>query len=674
MREASGQPGPAGKRRAGRRLVFGFAAFAAALFLLTRLALLALRDDALGSDPWAVARALAAGGAYDLLILLWLSVPLALYLVLLPARWFATRLQRALLWTGIAAASYGLLFVAAAECFFFDEFESRFNFVAVDYLVYPHEVVANIWQSYPTAWILAGLVLPACGVALAIRRAVGAAVLEARRARTALLFSILVACAALTSAVSPAWGNVSSDRALNEVSRNGIYTFFAALRGSQASFEGLYRTLPEREVFQRLSGLLAESSVAPGSFESGSTLRRIDNAGPERRSNVVVVLEESLGSEFVGALRRGSDRSLTPSLDALASEGTLLTRAYSTGNRTIRAIEATTSGLPPLPGISIVRRPQSQDLFTLPALLRERGYETLFVYGGRTLFDGMGSYLERNGVEHLIEQRDYPPDTFTTAWGVADEAIFERALTEMDGLERAGQPFYALVLSVTNHRPFLFPEGELRRDPALSGRQNAVRYADWALGRFMSAARRRSWYDDTLFVLMGDHGARVYGAAEIPLASYEVPILLLGPGVERNRRVDTLASSLDIPPTVLGVLGLDYDSKFFGRDVLRLAPDEGRALMTHNSSIALLEGRRMAVLGLRSTARVYDCDLDRATCSEDGSARAVDSGLVTDAVAYYWGADLLYGSRRLGLERTRAQTARADPPAGAPDRTVAPSG
>lgn len=326
MREASGRPGPAAERRAGRRLVFGFAAFAAALFLLTRLALLALRDDALGSDPWAVARALAAGVAYDLLILLWLSVPLALYLALIPARWFGTRLQRALLWTGIAAASYGLLFVAAAECVFFDEFESRYNFVAVDYLVYPHEVVANIWQSYPTAWILAGLVSPACGVALDIRRAVGAALLEARRARTALLFSILVACAALTSAVSPAWGNVSSDRALNEVSRNGIYTFFAALRGSQASFEGLYRTLPEREVFQRLSGLLAESSVAPGSFESGSTLRRIDNAGPERRSNVVVVLEESRRGRRDDTLARRARGAAPALLRASAGPRRLLAR------------------------------------------------------------------------------------------------------------------------------------------------------------------------------------------------------------------------------------------------------------------------------------------------------------------------------------------------------------
>ena len=137
---------------------------------------------------------------------------------------------------------------------------------------------------------------------------------------------------------------------------------------------------------------------------------------------------------------RRARESLTPQIDALAEEGTLLTHAYSTGNRTIRAIEATTSSLPPLPGVSIVRRPQSEDLFTLPALLRARGYQTLFVYGGRALFDGMGGYLRHNGVDRIVEQKDFPDGTFKTAWGVADEAIFDRALTEMDGLHATGQP------------------------------------------------------------------------------------------------------------------------------------------------------------------------------------------------------------------------------------------
>jgi phosphoglycerol transferase MdoB-like AlkP superfamily enzyme len=291
--------------------------------------------------------------------------------------------------------------------------------------------------------------------------------------------------------------------------------------------------------------------------------------------------------------------------------------------------------------VSIVRRPQSENLFTLPAVLREHGYRTLFVYGGRALFDGMGRYLTHNGVDRVVEQSDYPAGTFSTAWGVADEAIFERALAEMDAMEATGRPFYSLVLSVSNHRPFRFPTDQIRPDPALRGRENAVRYADHALGEFVEAARSHRFFDHTLFVLMGDHGARVYGAAEIPLASYEVPILFFAPGLLAPGRLDTLASSLDVPPSILGRLGFDYESRFFGHDLFTVDPRRGRALMTHNTEVALLQGERIAVLGLRGSGRVFAVEGERlrpVDLSSDRGARR----LLRDAVAYYYGADLEY--------------------------------
>jgi phosphoglycerol transferase MdoB-like AlkP superfamily enzyme len=654
-------PAAAGEARArgvASRLVLGFAAIAGVVFLLTRLALLVQQRQVFHDGPRAVLAALAMGEVHDLLVAAWLVLPLALYLALVPARVFRWRAQQAVLWTGLALAVYGLCFLAVVEWCFFAELGGRFNFVAVDYLVYPTEVVTNVWQSYPLLWVLAGLLVPTALALFALRRAAAGAPLEPRRRRVLLALAVLAVVVIGTWAASPEWGHVSDDRVLDDVARNGLFTFFGALRGSYASFDGLYATLPKDEVFQRLHALLAEPVDEPGSFAPSSSLRRVHNAGPPHRYNVVVVLEESLGSEFVGALHpravpdgRGPQRTLTPNLEALTSQGTLLTHAYSTGNRTIRAIEATTASVPPLPGISLVRRPQSRDLFTLPALLREQGYQTLWVYGGRALFDGMGGYLSRNGIDRIVDQADYPKGTFATAWGVADEAIFARALVEMDGVAARRQPFYSLVLSVSNHRPFQFPQDHVRRDGALSGRENAVRYADWALGTFMRAASTRPWYRDTIFVLMGDHGARVYGSARIPLASYEVPILLIGPGVPAGRQVATLASSLDVPPTVLALLGLDYQSRFFGRDVLHLPASAGRALMTHNADVALLEGNRMAVLGLQRAANVYDCDLAAAQCEQPESGPAARA-LVDDAIAYYSAADLLYRNGGLVMPAT----------------------
>jgi phosphoglycerol transferase MdoB-like AlkP superfamily enzyme len=212
----------------------------------------------------------------------------------------------------------------------------------------------------------------------------------------------------------------------------------------------------------------------------------------------------------------------------------------------------------------------------------------------------------------------------------------------MDVLHAAGRPFYTLVLSVSNHRPFRFPETAIHPEPGLNRRENAVRYADDALGRFMRQARSHAFFDNTLFVLMGDHGARVYGAAEIPLPSYEVPILFYAPAaIPAGGRIDVLASSLDVPPTILGVLGMSYDSKFFGHDLFRIDPAAGRALMTHNNEIALMRGARMAVLGLHGATALYDVTAGGALSPvphPDAAGRA----LIEDAIAYYDGADLAY--------------------------------
>lgn len=613
--------------------------------LIVRLILLLLQHAWTRDGLLPVLSALGFGEVLDGLTALWLAAPLVLYLTLVPERWFRHRAQRALVYGVSGLSAFAILFVAVAEVLFFQEFNGRFNFVAVDYLMYPGEVMGNIWESYPTGLILALLAVASAVISLLLRKPLRAAWWRPlplrQRAATTLAFSL--ALASLTLAIPSSLAHVSEDRALNEITSNGYLSFWKALLGSEAPYEGLYATREPDAVFARLHRLLAEPAAVPASFLAGTTQRHIRPLSPRRRMNVVVVLEESLGSEFIGAIHPRAG-SLTPGFDSLAAEGTLLTRAYSTGNRTIRALEATTSSLPPLPGVSIVRRSQSKDLFTLPEILRADGYQTLFVYGGRALFDGMGSYLQANGVERIVDQGDFPDDAFHTAWGVADEAIFDRALTEMDALHATGRPFYTLILSVSNHRPYQFPTDHVKWDSSLKSRDNAVRYADWALTRFVRQARAHPFFGDTLFVLMGDHGARVYGAAEIPLPSYEVPILFYAPGIlPAGARVSTLASSLDVPPTILGVLGMEYDSKFFGHDVLHVDPSAGRALMTHNNEIALMRGSRIAVLGLHRSLQLFDVRSD-GTFARAAAPGPAGRELMEDAIAYFSGADRSYRS------------------------------
>jgi phosphoglycerol transferase MdoB-like AlkP superfamily enzyme len=614
---------------------------------LARVAIVASGHGWHGGATRRLAAALAVGATYDALVALWLAAPMMLYLVVVSRHGYGRPTHRFLRRAWLAVALFGALFVAAAEVVFFDEFDGRFNFVAVDYLIYPTEVVTNIWQSYPVVPVLVGLACVVVALMWVLRPFLARLDLAGGptlRRRLLVGSGYAITLVVLSSLSSPGLARVSTERDLNELAANGYYTFWQAFLGRDAPYDGLYATEPDSAVLPRLRRLVARDGEAPLARSPSPTERTVGAAGVPRRLNVVVVLEESFGSEFVGTLHDGNAASVTPSFDSLAAEGTLLTRAYSTGNRTIRALEATTASLPPLPGVSIVRRPQSVGLYTLPNVLRARGYATAFIYGGRALFDGMGAYMRNNGVENVVEQNSFPRGTFSTAWGVADEAIFDRALVELDSLHGTGRPFYAMVLTVSNHKPYTYPSGRIAEDPEAHSRTHAVRYADWALGRFMRQARSHAFFDSTLFVLMGDHGARVYGAAEIPLPSYEVPILLYGPSVvPAGVRVPTLASSLDVPPTVMGILGGAYDSRFFGRDVLDQAAGDGRALMTHNSELALMRGTRMAVLGLRGTSTVYDLD-------GSGAMRPVanlsdqDRAIVREAIAYYQGADHLYRS------------------------------
>jgi phosphoglycerol transferase MdoB-like AlkP superfamily enzyme len=285
----------------------------------------------------------------------------------------------------------------------------------------------------------------------------------------------------------------------------------------------------------------------------------------------------------------------------------------------------------------------------------------MFVYGGRALFDGMGNYLSHNGVDRIVDQKDFPAGTFTTAWGACDEAIFTKALQEMDGLAATGKPFYSLVLSVSNHRPFTFPQDGIQALPRFHRRENVVRYADYALGRFMREAKAHAFYKDTVFVLMGDHGARVYGAAEIPLASYQVPILIVAPGVPAGARLDTMASSLDLPPTILGLLGLDYESKFFGHDLFRIDPAKGRALMTHNNDIALMQGSRIAVLGLHESADLFTVDPATGEMVPLKKPDPAGHELIEDAIAYFNGADRLYRAGAYRFQPSPPQVAVTTP-------------
>jgi phosphoglycerol transferase MdoB-like AlkP superfamily enzyme len=593
-------------------------------------------------------RAFLIGMQRDIFTALVITLPLLVFFWLMPNRW--PRVHRILFWCVVWLFWLVEIFLLFVEFFFFDEFKSRYNTVAVDYLLYPKEVFVNIWESYHV-----GLFVFVC-VALATLWVWGARKFFARmweaaysgRARLLRLAAAVAMIALLALTIRFKGVQFSQERTLNEIANNGSISFVAAFWTRHLDYSAFYKTLPRAEAYQRVRRLLAEPK-ARFAEEGESTRRKIEGDATRPRLNVVILLEESLGSEFWGCL--GRTNTLTLEMDKLAmEEGLLFTNLYASGNRTVRGMEGVLSSFPPLPGDSIVKRDLSDNVETVARVLKRDGYGTVFLYGGRGLFDGMRSYAMRNGYDRFIEEKHFANPTFKTIWGVCDEDLFTRAVEEFRELAKGPQPFFATVLSVSNHKPYTYPKGKIPEDPGEQRRENAVKYSDYALGQFFRMAKREAFWTNTIFAVVADHGARVYGEQSIPIHSYEIPLVIAGPAVVKAAaKIGQLGGSLDVGPTLLGLLGRPYETLFFGHDLLNCPPESGRATLNHNRDIGLLCGDRLAVLGLMQTDEFYAGDPKRVEMKRLVQPSEAERELEKDAIALFQVADELYIHQRYRL-------------------------
>jgi phosphoglycerol transferase MdoB-like AlkP superfamily enzyme len=573
-------------------------ALAAALIvvsLATRVAL-ALRPEAGVLDASELALAFLLGALFDFVVAVYVTAPLVLAIALAPQWLVRTRAYVAGLVAVLAAALFGSTLLATSEWIFWDEFGSRFNFIAVDYLLYTHEVIGNIWQSYPVGRLLVALAAIALGTTLLLRRQLVRSAGAARPWRAAvavvLVHGLLVV--ATLRIVDTDLRNFSRHDVANDLAGNGLYEFFAANRRNELSFERYYATLPLPEAIDTLRAQF--TGVRWVDPEKGGIERHELLQAPERQMNVVLVSVESLGAEFVGAY--GDSRGLTPNLDRLASESLVFDTVYATGNRTVRGLEALALALPPTPGQSIVRRPQNALLFSLGSVFEDKGYGVLFAYGGYGYFDNMNAFFDANDYR-TIDRRAIPDGKIAheTVWGVADEHLFDQVIEEIDREKAAnpGRPLFTHVMTTSNHRPYTYPAGRIDI-PSGSGRDGAVKYTDYAIGRFMDAARKRSWFKDTVFVITADHGANARGTTSIPVAQYRIPLVVHSPGNVEARRVHRLMSQIDIAPTLLGLLDFSYYTKFLGRDVLRAPVESDRAFVGNYQTLGYLKQDKLVLL------------------------------------------------------------------------------
>ena len=604
------------------------------IFLLTRSVLLITHLDEVSGNLLPV---FGVGLLYDLGFLAYAALPLGLYLLLCPPALWRRRGHRWFLQSVLTVSLFAMLFTSVAEWLFWDEFGVRFNFIAVDYLVYSDEVLNNLLESYPIGTLLSLLAILAIVLSLALRKPFNAALdspLPAMRGRVLNALGLLLVAGLSLQSVSQDSPRTQGGNAYNnELASNGPYQFFAAFRNNELDYSQFYKSLPADIVARQLRAELSEPNARFIGTDPLDIRRAIDNPGTLRKPNIVLVTIESFSAKYMGS--NGDGRNLTPNLDELRKHSLYFNNFYATGTRTDRGLEAITLAIPPTPGRSIVKRIGRESGFaSLGQQLSAIGYDSVFVYGGRGYFDNMNAFFSGNGYR-VVDQSSVNESeiSFKNAWGMADEDLFKQTLKLADAGYAKQQPFLLQLMTTSNHRPYTYPDGRIDIQSG-NGRDGAVKYTDYAIGQFLQAARQKPWFDNTIFVFVADHTAGSAGKEDLPIANYQIPLFIYAPKLIEARESAQLASQIDIAPTLLGLLNLSYESTFFGRNLLQDNPLPPRVVVGNYQHLGLFDGTNLAILSPRQGLRRHEQALGASQESRSNS----DDPLIQRAITYYQAA------------------------------------
>ena len=595
---------------------YRFLSYLAVLFLavgfFTRSALLIYSYPLVDNSIAEICSLYLVGMLYDVVSYFYYIIPFVIYLFIVPSRIFQLRIHKLfllLLWFGVV---YGVLFGAVSEWFFWEEFGKRFNFIAVDYLVYTHEVITNIQESYPIPTILAIISILTIAIFYTISRWSGGvwSILDdssTYRQRLPLLLLLLIIPAVSFYALEKQHlsTTISANRYNQELAKNGLYSLFSAFRNNELDYYEFYKTDDDIEVLKRYRQLVEYSDGKFISTDLNNTLREIVAKGKEHRYNVMLVMIESLSASYMGIY--GDSANLTPNIDAISRRSLTFSNMFATGTRTVRGMEAVTMSVPPTPGRSIVKRPDNSDMFGMGWVFRDKGYKNSFIYAGYGYFDNMNEYFSNNGFD-IVDRVSFDNNeiTFANVWGVCDEDLLNKSIKEADIAYSNSQPFFSFIMTTSNHRPYTYPDGKIDI-PSHTGRQGGVKYTDYAVKEFLDKASHKPWFDNTLFVFVADHNGGSAGKQELPLHRYKIPLIVYAPKILSAQKITKLSSQIDIAPTLLGLLNWSYESRFYGQNILgdSFRP---RALIGNYQKLGLYRDNKLTILLPDASVKEFTVD------------------------------------------------------------------
>lgn len=614
---------------------FGFSAPLIAMYIM---ALPILSLSRIGLMLWQAERVAATGAWPEMLlqglrvdiIQLGLLAIIPLLIAPLFAHQKAWQAWKKFTYVWVALSVILLIFLEAASPGFIAEYDTRPNRLFIEYLKYPKEVMPMLWNGFRLQ-VFASIGLLVSSVLL-VRKFMRPWLSCQRPEKNlrywlALPFVILLVVFSVRSTTdhrpaNPAMFAITTDTMVNSLTINSTWSVFHAIYNlkHESKSSEIYGKMDMAEIMQQVQltrDMLQDKRPLLGNADIPTQTEQIASVKRDRPLNLVIVLQESLGATFVESL---GGTPVTPELEKLKSEGWWFENLYATGTRSVRGIEAVVTGFAPTPAQSTVKLSLSQNnFFTLASLLGKKGYTSEFIYGGEGHFDNMRNFFLGNDFNTVVDKNDYVNPVFTGSWGVSDEDLFNKTHEQLLKHNADGKPFFTLVFSSSNHTPFEFPDGriDLYEQPQAS-ENNAVKYADYAYGEFFKKAKASPYWKDTIFLIVADHDIRVRGNDLVPIKNFHIPGLILGADIQ-PRTIKTVASQIDLPTTLISLMGIDAQHPMIGRDI-STEPDDlaGRAMMQYQENYAWMEGNQTVILRADKTPTfgIYDKAKKALTPSE----------------------------------------------------------
>lgn len=634
-----------------------FIAIGLSITTLSRLVLFFIFKQRIDDTPdyWHI---FPIGLRFDLILLCYLSFLPFVIISLLPDKTL-NYLKRFLnIYYIVFLTAILLMELSSAD--FITQYDTRPNRIFLDYLIYPREVMGTIFKSYLLSVIITVALVAGFISLLVARRKSLFSPQENCYKWKLMLFPIagfLLFFGARSSLTSKRPINASNavfsfDQLTNSIGLNSFYTVaFAAysLKNEDNATE-MYGKMDTAEAYERVKKYM---TATPGEFtdpELPLLHRQTPDTINSQPYNIVIFLQESLGAEYVGCL---GGKQLTPELDKLSNQGILFTNLYCTGTRSVRGIEAVVTGFLPSPSESVVKLSKSQsNFFTLADILKERGYDTSFIYGGMANFDNMASFFNGNGFEDIVDQEDFDNDgnkyAMRGTWGYSDEDLAVKANDYFK--KQKGKPFFSLMFSTSNHEPFEFPDGRIKLyDKQKNTVNNAMKYADFSIGKFFELAKKEDYYKNTIFVVIADHNTRTYGKNLVPVNKFHIPALIIGPNVPNGKKYNELCSQIDIAPTLLDIAGMDVEIPTPGRNIFDVKKGtKGRAIMQFHDTNAFRVEDQVVILQPHKEPLQFRLMNDTTMVPVK-----LDKELAKDALAHVTAASNLYNDSKYRIKKNK---------------------